>query len=88
MKLTHFRSLLTLTVIVFFISALNCGVQSTYPGKTWQKTDKPEKLGYSAEKLKAAKDFTKGVKTDVWGNFVTPGDVGRLIKMIFDAKIK
>ncbi|MCK5056792.1 MAG: serine hydrolase [Candidatus Aminicenantes bacterium] len=63
MKSSTFRSLLTLIVLLIFISSLNCVVQPTFPGKTWKKIDKPEKSGYSAEKLKAVKDFTKSINT-------------------------
>jgi CubicO group peptidase (beta-lactamase class C family) len=42
---------------------LSYGSEQTFPGKIWHKTKKPENLGYSADKLKAAQDFTKGIKT-------------------------
>lgn len=58
------RKSVYLIILLFIVTFLSCkGIESTFPGKTWDKIGKPEKLGYSAEKLKAAQDYTKGIDT-------------------------
>ncbi len=45
-----------------FISSL-AFAQSTFPGKTWEKEENPEELGFSMEKLEEAKKFADQGKT-------------------------
>jgi CubicO group peptidase (beta-lactamase class C family) len=37
--------------------------QGGYPGRTWEKLRSPQKLGWSAEKLKAARDYSAKINT-------------------------
>jgi CubicO group peptidase (beta-lactamase class C family) len=55
-----------------------------YPGKTWEKMKSPAELGWSEEKLKAARDYTKTLDTTA----VMIIDDGRLIDEWGDTAIK
>ena len=37
--------------------------QDTYPAKHWQKAQSPEQLGWSSEKLAAAREYSKQIDT-------------------------
>jgi CubicO group peptidase (beta-lactamase class C family) len=45
-------------VILLFQSLFLCG-QDVYPGKTWEKVNNPEELGYSLAKLEAARNLAE-----------------------------
>lgn len=50
-------------LFLVLILAVTSFAQQRYPGQTWDKADKPEDLGYSSQKLAAAKTFTENKKT-------------------------
>ncbi len=50
-------------LIFFFIVAQLSFAQDVFPGKTWERIKDPEELGYSLEKLQAAKEFADRGKT-------------------------
>ena len=54
--------LLIIFILVLWLT-IPVSAELTYPGKTWDKVEKPEDLGYSSEKLEAAKSFSQGIKT-------------------------
>ena len=56
--------LLSITLLAFLAPfAGDAQSNNTYPGKTWEKVSKPEKFGYSSEKLAAARAFSESLKT-------------------------
>ncbi len=52
--------LLTGLILALFSPAY---AQHRYPGKTWDKVNSPEELGYLTKKLEEAKKFSEGLKT-------------------------
>jgi CubicO group peptidase (beta-lactamase class C family) len=65
MKASKSFSTIKVFVILFLLSTYTAFSQSSakYPGASWEKVKKPEKLGYSSEKLEKAKEFSKSLKT-------------------------
>jgi len=61
----NISAILAFIALILFSDATSgyCQAVSKYPGKTWDKVTKPEVLGYSSEKLAAAKEFSKTLKT-------------------------
>lgn len=71
--------------LVFFLVFLTlpASAQNRFPGKTWDKIENPEKLGYSAEKLAQARAYSESIATaavvivvdgiilDEWGSVQT-----------------
>lgn len=53
-----------ITIVLLFctFSAVGQSVNN-YPGKTWNRVNNPKKLGFSKEKLAAAQEFSKTLKT-------------------------
>ena len=56
------KTILILLITLLFVIP-SSAAQERFPGKTWAKAEKPEDLGYSTEKLEAAKKFTETLKT-------------------------
>jgi CubicO group peptidase (beta-lactamase class C family) len=53
-----------LSVLIFcLLRCYSYAVQDLYPGKTWEKVENPEELGYSLAGLKAAREFADAGKT-------------------------
>jgi CubicO group peptidase (beta-lactamase class C family) len=56
-----FRFFICFSILVLFV--FSGYSQDKFPGVTWEKTDKPESLGYSSDKLELAKQYSDGIKT-------------------------
>jgi CubicO group peptidase (beta-lactamase class C family) len=49
------------------LAAVVCNIanaQTSFPGKTWAKIESPDKVGWSAEKLQQAKEYSKTINTE------------------------
>ena len=58
----------TLAFLLALVMSAACATASTgsrarFPGRTWDKAKRPEDLGYSSEKLAAAKAYSQTIKT-------------------------
>jgi len=62
MNIPKLKSILIILLTLLFVIP-GSSAQERFPGKTWVKAEKPEDLGYSTEKLEAAKKFTETLKT-------------------------
>ena len=70
-----------------------------YPGKNWQKTSTPEQLGWSSEKLAAARTYSEkigsaavmiiddGVVVDAWGDITRKFECHSMRKSLLSALI-
>jgi CubicO group peptidase (beta-lactamase class C family) len=80
------------------VALLPLGAASqSFPGKTWERVRSPEKLGWSRERLKAARDFSATIKTaavmivadgrvlDEWGETTTRYNVHSIRKSLLSA---
>ncbi len=73
--------------------------QESYPGEHWQKVQTPEELGWSSEKLAAAREYSKtidtaavmivdnGVVVDAWGDITKNFQCHSMRKSIMSALI-
>jgi CubicO group peptidase (beta-lactamase class C family) len=57
-----------LVIIVVILSSFSGGAQTetkapAFPGKTWEKVDKPESVGYSSARLKALRAWLESIDT-------------------------
>lgn len=80
-------------------AAYNGFNQDVYPGKHWQKAKTPEQLGWSSEKLAAAREYSKtidtaaviivdnGVVVDAWGDITKNFQCHSMRKSIMSALI-
>ena len=71
--------------------------QPTYPGKTWQRISAPDRIGWSREKLTAAREYSKTIKTaavmivtggrvlDQWGETATKYNIHSIRKSLLSA---
>ncbi len=71
--------------------------QEVYPGAAWEKVASPESVGWSSEKLKAARDYSSTIKTsavtivlggrvlDEWGETATKFNVHSIRKSLLTA---
>ena len=76
---------------------LSAQSQRTFPGATWDHVSSPETLGWSVEKLRAARDYSKTIKTaavmvvtggrvlDEWGDTTTRFNVHSIRKSLLSA---
>jgi len=62
MKIRHLCVFSSLLIILLF-AAQSLSAQDVFPGRTWEKIKNPEELGYSLEKLEAAREFAGKGKT-------------------------
>ena len=60
-KKPRLKPVFTLIIILLIQTAVFA--QGRFPGKSWDKAGKPEDLGYSSEKLEAAKKYTETIQT-------------------------
>lgn len=63
MKRSRLSSTAIPRLLVLTILAGSAGAKQSPPGKTWEKTDLPENLGYSSRKLEDARAFANTLKT-------------------------
>ncbi|PYV11449.1 MAG: hypothetical protein DMG07_19205 [Acidobacteria bacterium] len=85
-----------LLLVVCTLLPVAAGAQS-FPGKTWEQLRSPEKLGWSRERLKAARDYSATIKTaavmivadgrvlDQWGETETRYNVHSIRKSLLSA---
>lgn len=83
MPTTKFFKCAVISLILLTIFAWSGFGQSRFPGKTWDRIEKPEDLGYSSARLKKAREFSEGIDTaavvivvngqilDEWGHVET-----------------
>ncbi len=62
MKIVKSKSIL-IFLLALFLAIPFSAAQERFPGKTWDKAEKPEDLGYSTEKLETAKKFSETLMT-------------------------
>jgi CubicO group peptidase (beta-lactamase class C family) len=59
------RWALCLVLLVGFVGSLPVATAGhDYPGKSWKRVGSPEKIGWSRDKLKAARDYAGTIKTE------------------------
>lgn len=59
------RWALCLVLLVGFVGSLPVATAGhDYPGKSWRRVGSPEKIGWSREKLKAARNYAATIKTE------------------------
>ena len=58
---TRYKLLLSFVLIILL--SISVFAQERFPGKSWNFIERPEDLGYSTEKLEAAKKYTEDIKT-------------------------
>src|SRR5262245_54705626 len=58
------RSLIAVLVgLLVVASCASAHAQLRYPGKSWDRAPSPEVLGWSAERLKAAREYAETIQT-------------------------
>ena len=63
LKLETLFVVLSLMLFILFFTPNRVFPQNVFPGKTWEKVENPEGLGFSVEKLEEAKKFADQGKT-------------------------
>ncbi len=105
---TRFRGISLLMLLLTWMAACQTTPQWTpydsekigvFPGKNWQKAETPEQLGWSSEKLAAAREYAKtidtaavmivddGVVIDAWGDITRNFQCHSMRKSIMSALI-
>lgn len=96
------RTFRVVSVLIVFLSlaltlARPASAQEIYPGESWDRVASPESAGWSSEKLKAAQDYSKTIKTsavmivlggkvlDDWGETGTRFNVHSIRKSLLTA---
>jgi CubicO group peptidase (beta-lactamase class C family) len=84
-------------LVLAWLPARLCADEGHYPQGSWQRLDAPEKLGWSREKLRAARDYTATIATaavmvvvdgqvlDEWGETATRFNVNSIRKSFLNA---
>jgi CubicO group peptidase (beta-lactamase class C family) len=90
-------SLFVLLILFALVISVPASAQQEYPGEAWNQAEKPEDLGYSAERLAKAREFAEelntaavvivvdGVILDQWGEITTKFIVHSIRKSFLSA---
>jgi len=85
------------TIFALGFLAPQAAAQQVFPGESWDRVPSPESAGWSSEKLKAAQDYSKTIKTsavmivlggqvlDEWGETATRFNVHSIRKSLLTA---
>ena len=85
------------TIFALGFFAPQTTAQQVFPGESWDRVQSPESAGWSSEKLKAAQDYSKTIKTsavmivlggqvlDEWGETATRFNVHSIRKSLLTA---